>query len=289
MPDIRISALGTLGEALSIVWRGRQLVLLLIAFLSIVTLIFLWPMLDWYIPLMTDFSVSSETDPAVMQQIMDDMSYLFVGLIPFLFFLSAPLVNWSRASIGGTGVAMGGGMGALLKRTLWLVWRYICLIGWMILLVFALSIVLMVIEIFTGISATLTAPGDPSQMWDVLLVMIPFYIILMGAFLALSLLYSVSMHGEARDFRLPIYKSFRVMKGNLLHATGVLMATMVIFYVVNFLVTLLFIMAILAASTWLNIIGLFFLFAFGNIYNFIWVAYGALYASKLVPELKGKQ
>ncbi|MCH8322044.1 MAG: hypothetical protein IIB64_03085 [Proteobacteria bacterium] len=287
MPDTRISAIGTLSEALSIVWQGRQLVLLLIAFLSVVSLIYMWPMLDWYVPLMTDFSPEAGLDPATTQQIMDDMSYLFVGLIPFLFFLSAPFVIWSRASIGGTGVAMEGGIGALLKRTLWLVWRFICMFGWMILLVFALSIVLMVIEIFTGISATLTAPGDPSQMWDVLLVMIPFYIILMGAFLALSLLYSISMHGEARDFRLPIYKSFRAMKGNLVRATGALMATMVVFYVVNFLVALLFIGTITAASTWLNIIGLFFLFAFSNIYYFIWITYGALYASKLVPELKG--
>ncbi|MCH8081053.1 MAG: hypothetical protein IID52_01535 [Proteobacteria bacterium] len=260
---------------------------MLIAFLSVVSLIYMWPMLDWYVPLMTDFSPEAGLDPATTQQIMDDMSYLFVGLIPFLFFLSAPFVIWSRASIGGTGVAMEGGIGALLKRTLWLVWRFICMFGWMILLVFALSIVLMVIEIFTGISATLTAPGDPSQMWDVLLVMIPFYIILMGAFLALSLLYSISMHGEARDFRLPIYKSFRAMKGNLVRATGALMATMVVFYVVNFLVALLFIGTITAASTWLNIIGLFFLFAFSNIYYFIWITYGALYASKLVPELKG--
>ncbi len=287
MPDTRISAIGTLSEALSIVWQGRQLVLLLIAFLSVVSLIYMWPMLDWYVPLMTDFSPEAGLDPATTQQIMDDMSYLFVGLIPFLFFLSAPFIIWSRASIGGTGVAMEGGIGALLKRTLWLVWRFICMFGWMILLIFALSIVLMVIEIFTGISATLTAPGDPSQMWDVLLVMIPFYIILMGAFLALSLLYSISMHGEARDFRLPIYKSFRAMKGNLVRATGALMATMVVFYVVNFLVALLFIGTITAASTWLNIIGLFFLFAFSNIYYFIWITYGALYASKLVPELKG--
>ncbi|MCH8171912.1 MAG: hypothetical protein IIA70_01210 [Proteobacteria bacterium] len=287
MPDTRISAIGTLSEALSIVWQGRQLVLLLIAFLSVVSLIYMWPMLDWYVPLMTDFSPEAGLDPATTQQIMDDMSYLFVGLIPFLFFLSAPFIIWSRASIGGTGVAMEGGIGALLKRTLWLVWRFICMFGWMILLIFALSIVLMVIEIFTGISATLTAPGDPSQMWDVLLVMIPFYIILMGAFLALSLLYSISMHGEARDFRLPIYKSFRAMKGNLVRATGALMATMMIFYVVNFLVALLFIGTITAASTWLNIIGLFFLFAFSNLYYFIWITYGALYASKLVPELKG--
>lgn len=287
MPDTRISAIGTLSEALSIVWQGRQLVLLLIAFLSVVSLIYMWPMLDWYVPLMTDFSPEAGLDPATTQQIMDDMSYLFVGLIPFLFFLSAPFIIWSRASIGGTGVAMEGGIGALLKRTLWLVWRFICMFGWMILLIFALSIVLMVIEIFTGISATLTARGDPSQMWDVLLVMIPFYIILMGAFLALSLLYSISMHGEARDFRLPIYKSFRAMKGNLVRATGALMATMMIFYVVNFLVALLFIGTITAASTWLNIIGLFFLFAFSNLYYFIWITYGALYASKLVPELKG--
>ena len=287
MPDTRISAIGTLSEALSIVWQGRQLVLLLIAFLSVVSLIYMWPMLDWYVPLMTDFSPEAGLDPATTQQIMDDMSYLFVGLIPFLFFLSAPFIIWSRASIGGTGVAMEGGIGALLKRTLWLLWRFVCMFGWMILLIFALSIVLMVIEIFTGISATLTAPGDPSQMWDVLLVMIPFYIILMGAFLALSLLYSISMHGEARDFRLPIYKSFRAMKGNLARATGALMATMVVFYVVNFLVALLFIGTITAASTWLNIIGLFFLFAFSNIYYFIWITYGALYASKLVPELKG--
>ena len=287
MPDTRISAIGTLSEALSIVWQGRQLVLLLIAFLSVVSLIYMWPMLDWYVPLMTDFSPEAGLDPATTQQIMDDMSYLFVGLIPFLFFLSAPFIIWSRASIGGTGVAMEGGIGALLKRTLWLLWRFICMFGWMILLIFALSIVLMVIEIFTGISASLTAPGDPSQMWGVLLVMIPFYIILMSAFLALSLLYSISMHGEARDFRLPIYKSFRAMKGNLVRATGALMATMMIFYVVNFLVALLFIGTITAASTWLNIIGLFFLFAFSNLYYFIWITYGALYASKLVPELKG--
>ena len=106
MSEARISAFNTLGETFSIIWREKQLFILLIAFLSIVSLIFIWPLLDWYVPVLADYSVGSGLDPATTELIMDDLGYIFIGYIPFLFFTLAPLVLWSRASIGGTGLAM---------------------------------------------------------------------------------------------------------------------------------------------------------------------------------------
>lgn len=287
MSEARISAFNTLGETFSIIWREKQLFILLIAFLSIVSLIFIWPLLDWYVPVLADYSVGSGLDPATTELIMDDLGYIFIGYIPFLFFTLAPLVLWSRASIGGTGLAMEGGFMALLKRTLWVLWRYVCFIGWALLLTLALFIVFFLVGIVTGFSGALLESGDPSQSATALLFIIPLYIVFLIAIIALTFLYSVSLHGEARDFRLPIHKSFIAMKGNLVRATGALLAAIVVFYVVYILFTSVFIGAIVAASTWMTIIGLFFLFALGNIYNFIWISYGALYASKLVPKLKG--
>ena len=284
MSDTRISAFNTLGETFSIIWREKQLFILLIAFLSIVSLIFLWPILDWYVALLTDFSVSSELDPATTRQIIDNTGYVFIWYIPFIYFILAPLVLWSRASIGGTGIALEGGFMALLKRTLWVLWRYVCFIGWVLLFTLGFVVVFYLVGIVTGISS---ANGDLSLSATAWFFIILGYIVFLIAIIALTFLYSVSLHCEARDFRLPIHKSFIAMKGNLVRATGALLAAIVVFYVVYILFTSVFIGAIVAASTWMTIIGLFFLFALGNIYNFIWISYGALYAAKLVPELKG--
>ena len=287
MSDTHISAFGTLSEALFIVWREKQLALLLIAFVTIVTLIYLWPLLDWYAPLMIEFSYTDQMDPAMEQQIMDDMSYIFWGLIPLIFMITIPIVIWSRASIGSAVVAMEGGIGALFKRTLWAAWRYICLVGWMILLMFAMMIIFMVIAMIFGASGAMMSGGDPSQMGAMLLIIIPLYMAIIGVIIALTLLYSVSLHGEARDLRLPIYKAFGYMKGNLLRATGALLVAMLVYYVIYFIFAALFIGAIMASSTWLSIIGMFFMLALGNIFYFTWISFGALYAAKVVPELKG--
>lgn len=284
MSDTHISAFETIGETFSIIWREKQLGLLLIAFLSIVTLIFFWPILDWYVASLTDFSFTAESDPVVPQQIKDNMGYLFLGYLPWTFLMLAPLVLWSRASIGGTGIALEGGFMALLKRTLWVLWRYVCFIGWVLLFTLGFVVVFYLVGIVTGISS---ANGDLSLSATAWFFIILGYIVFLIAIIALTFLYSVSLHCEARDFRLPIHKSFIAMKGNLVRATGALLAAIVVFYVVYILFTSVFIGAIVAASTWMTIIGLFFLFALGNIYNFIWISYGALYAAKLVPELKG--
>lgn len=290
MPSERISALGTLGETFLILLRERQLFLLLVAFLSVITLIFLWPILDWYTALFADFSISLEPDPATNQMILDNMGYITLAYIPFIFFMMAPLVLWSRASIGGTGIALEGGISTLLKRTFWVVWRYICLIGWILLLTLALVIIVFIIGMIFGISGAGFSGGDPTlaagdAAQTMIALLIPFYLIFLIVIFALMILFSVSLHGEARDFRLPIYKAFGHMRGNLMRATGGFLLAVLGFYFIYILFAFVFIGAILSASFWLTIIGLLFMFAFANLYNFMWVTFGALYASKLVPEL----
>ncbi|MEE8258463.1 MAG: hypothetical protein V3R20_02085, partial [Sphingomonadales bacterium] len=42
----------------------------------------------------------------------------------------------------------------------------------------------------------------------------------------------------------------------------------------------------LTAPVWVTVIGMFVIFFLGMLFNFAWVTYGAIYASKLVPELR---
>ena len=191
----------------------------------------------------------------------------------------------------GKGRALEGGLSTLLHRALFSFWRYICMIGWMILLSFGFLVVFLLIGMVFGISASLLTQGENSVItpgagigW-VFLLIIPVYILFLIAMMGLMVLISVSIHGEARDFRLPIHKSFKAMKGNLLRATGSMFLIMTGFVIVYMFLLFALVGLSQTSQGWLVLFTLFIIMFLIWLSNLAWFAFGAIYASRLVPEL----
>ncbi len=102
----------------------------------------------------------------------------------------------------------------------------------------------------------------------------------------MTFLLSVSIHGEARDFSLPIHKSYLYLKGNILRATGALAAGMIGIYVVQSMVMVILMGMLFSGSKIGMYFAFFVMFAISSLVNFLWVGFGARYAIRVVPDLR---
>jgi len=287
----KIKATDVLAEAFSILWREKELLVLLAALMTVVGLLFLWPLFGIYAEFLAAYMAQGTPDLEALDQFgqsMSEISYIYYLIIPQLMFQMSILTLWTRASILGKGQVLDGGLKILIKRGLWVFWRYICSMGWMLLMTLAIWVVIIGITLVLGASGAMTGDEGASGAITFLLILliIPLYLVFIFALMGLTFLMSVSIHGEARDLRLPIHKSYGYIKGNLLRGTGVLILFLLGFYFI-YIFGVLFVFGIyLTAPVWVTAIGMFAIFFLGMLFNFAWVTYGAIYASRLVPELK---
>jgi len=295
MDNTRISAIEILGTSLSVLWREKTVLFLLVAFLTIVSLIFIWPAVDWYTAVLSQLTSGIPRDTNELNRLSEE--FISSGLLGYLFILSIPMILiqygvlaiWSRVSVLGRAHALDGGFGAVVKRALWSFWRYICSIGWMILIMIAFWIILAVIFLILGAGFMASANGQisPDIGGGVFLVILPVYLVFIYIMLGLVLLTTVSIHGEARDVRLPIYKSFGYMKGNLNRAVGVMILALMVIYIFMILLFLLMAATLQSGVDIFTVLFLFIMFFIGACLNFFMYTYGALYAAEAVPELRG--
>lgn len=292
MSGQRISAQEVMSETFAILWREKELLGLLLVLATIFTLLFFWPFLKFYAALLTNFSLTESMNQDALQQLFGEADletgaiYFAVLALPFTVIYYGIFAVWSRACVLGKARAMEGGLQALVKRTLWAFWRYICTFGWMLLMVSAL---VLVAALFGFLSSSLgVSSGGAGAIFGlvVFLVIISLYVAFFIAVMGLMVLSAISIHGEARDFRLPIHKSFGLMRGNILRAAGLLIALIFIYEIILSFVFVIFLGLLQAGSDWLVILALFFMFAAGSLFNFGFMTYGAVYASRVVPELK---
>jgi len=271
MAENKIKALEVLGEALQAMIREKQLFLLLVSFLAITSMILVWPMLDWYVLLLKSFPDTQGALREIEALVDEDLPYILFMLVPSLFITFGIVVLWTRAVIGGSAVAFEGGLRPFLNRILRVFWRYLC----------ALAIML---GAGVLVMAPLTLVGTNNGIAVLLffLLYLVFFIVIFGV----TVLLSVSLHGEARDIRLPIHKSFLYLKGNLLRATGGLALGIFIVYIIQSTIMVVLLGLIIGGSTVGMFFAFFILFVLSGILNFLWVGFGALYAVKLVPELQ---
>lgn len=285
MSGTKISAIEVLGDALTAVWREKELAGLLMALLAVLNLIILWPIMEWYLSVLPSLFkgvTPSEQDVTALE---DNMSYIFWMIAPMLVAGVAAIVLWTRAVTGGTSVAFEGGFKALIRRILWTLWRYLCGVGWMLLILVPFAFFAGLVFGTAGIGASGQGGGGATAL-SILALMVMYLVILFASF-AISFLMMVSFQGEARDLRLPIHRSFSLARGNILRSAGVMLLALLGFYIVSAMVGALFGAALFSGSTILQGIALFVLFFLGHIMNFVFIGYGALFAVRLVPELKG--
>ena len=284
----RIAATEVFMQSFSIAWREKTLVIPLASFIAILSMIFLWPVIDAFFAAWAGALEGRQIQQEELSTFTRMWSYfVVVGFAVWLLQLAAYVI-WSRASILGYRAAMQDGAAAMVKRGLWMLWRWICGIGWMMVLALAGGLVLGILMALGGISSSSGGSGGAGIALMVLLLF-PGYVALFLAVSALSVLIMVSIHGEVRDVRLPIHQSFGFMKGNLLRAAGTYILITIFaqvglspFFAVFFLNTG-------GELSLFGMAGVFILFFAATVMGLIWVSFGALYAVRLVPALKAPQ
>ena len=143
MSGEKIKATDVFSEMIAITKREKELFLLLGGFIASIGLIFNWAYYEVYAKYI---QVYFETGANYFTIITDMNTELAEGgtniLGSFFLFLIhlAIMAIWSRASILGTRQALAGGMGLLINRYGWVLWRFICGMGWMFLVSFILII-----------------------------------------------------------------------------------------------------------------------------------------------------
>jgi len=302
----KIKARDILVETFAILWWERKLLGILTPISVVLMLIWIWPTIEINIEIWKAIQNTDLQNIDAMSSIMSEyQAEIFQNtkqmliLLPFMAFLFILLaVIWSRASILGSAKIFEGGLRPLLIRTLKTLWRYICAVGWMLLSMLAF-LPLWMILLPTMSLENITANQNPYEInpfdfflqWQIILMYLTMFFIV-GTIYFLS---SFAIHGESRDFRLPIHTSFKATKGNRLRALGLIVILYLVFQ--GWLLV-----AQLTLIDW-NVFDPTKLFptessltlylvlsGFGYVTSFLLgyalLTLGAIYASKLVPELR---
>lgn len=273
MDDQKIKATELLAASILAIVKEKKLFFLLASFISVITMIFMWPTLDWYILLLDKFPEGIEgVMPELEAMIEEDLPYLYLIIAPSLLISLGVIVLWTRAVTGGTGAALAGGFRTLLIRILWVFWRYL---GSLAIMMVGGGLVLLPLTLFGSVDATLAV-----------ILFLVLYIIFLFLMFAVMFLLSVSVHAEAWDIRMPIHKSYLYLKGNVLRGTGVLLLGLLGIYVIQSMAMVMLIGLITSGNSIAVAFAFFIIFFIASLMNFMWAGYGAFYARKLVPELQ---
>ena len=279
MKNPKIKAGDVLGDAIRACGREKEVLGLLVALTTIVFLLGLWPLRDTYSLVMVGTGDPQETGRLLFQDFFDNRAYLGISSLAFLAVSYSVSMVWSRVCVLGRGAALDGGPGQFLKRAGWTFWRNLCAAGWMML--------------FLGIPIAIVAALDPGRATGdsmapaaVWLVVVPLFVVGVGAAFAIGTLIPIAVHGEARDFHLPIHRAFVLMRGNLARATGLFVLAVLLFEIAIVIVFAIFGPALLEAAGWIRLAGMFIFTALGLLVEFLVGAYGAYFAVRVVPQLK---
>jgi hypothetical protein len=278
MPHPKIKAGDVLGDALAACKREKEVVALLAMLLGVVFLIGFWPVLGTYTLMTIGKGDPRELVRVMAEDILENRWYLVISVILYLAALFAIMVIWTRTAVLGRQAALAGGVVQLTRRVGWTFWRYVCGLGWTLL--------------FIGIAilpfAAFSKGGGvaPTSAVAILLLTVLLGLVLFLAVLPVSMLVPIACHGEARDFHLPIHRAFKLMRGNLARAAGLLFLVILLFEIGIGTVFMIFGPALLEAGGWAMVVGNLLFSAVGYLLGFAISAYGAYFAIRVVPELK---
>jgi len=288
MDDTRISALAVLKETVTLMVREWRLFFILTASLSVLTVVFFWPVLDLYAEFLAPEVSAGAIDEETSGLILDRITYLAFLIWPYLFLTYGALVIWSRAAIGGATIAFDGGLQALLLRTARAFWRLFCGLGWVLLIGLGTFIVILFLLALLAIAGVVSV--NPDAVGEVpplvMALLFPMFVVVFVAVGLVTMLISVSIHAESREISLPIHHCFRLMKGNRISAGGTFFLVGLLYEIFFTVISVALVGTFSTGPLWLFIPGFFFLFIFGMAIQLVWISYGAVYAILLVPEIK---
>lgn len=280
----KIKATDILKETLAIITHERELFLLLGGLIGVFTFLFAWLDIEDTILMLQEYSNQDLTDPISIEEQMQRMSQMlwdFIIFMPVFFVQYGIMALWSRAAILGKYNTLEGGLNMVFKRSIWVFWRLICSFGWIIIIGIVATIIMM-IWLFGMIGIGLTPEGNLSIFIAIILPMSLFIFVMIG----LIFLLSVSIHCEVRDLHMPIKKAFKILKGNQFRATTTVSIFLVSLFFISYFGNNWVFENYYTTPAWLSASGLFISTFIASLINLGSMTFGAIYASRLVPELR---
>jgi len=291
-------------------WARKGLLLLLFGASILLLLLFIlpfWKIYAWMFQTLASgdpSAISNSTPPENFRDYIFFIMRMMILWVPLIGYLSSILYAiWTRASILPSSEVFEGGIKKVLTRGLRVFWRSICGFGWAVLFLFGMMLLFMIFgsslipnpETIRDFSNPYQAIPWPMYLID--LVMLVLFGILFFAWM-------VSIHGEARNVRLPIHEGLGLLGGHLIKA--LLLAFVITLILLGWIYAAEIIWAVDFFGTFKyqdpdlktnlaeifttkNIIlfGVLYLVAllFYTLHGFAIATLGAIYASKLHPDL----
>lgn len=270
----------TFGQALA--WAfGRLLeemrtVLILSLLLVIVLLIAFMPLFGFYAELFGTV-IEGNLDPDSMAAMeFPGIGFLFMMIVLFVG-SSAVYVLIARLTDMDRSLLLEGGFGTLASRALWVIWRLICAIGWMMLVGLIMMVVMMVVMFGLGALAGFAMGEGATGV--MIVVSVAFYVVMVVVFVGIYGALSVAIYAASRDIKIGVLASWNALKGcrrRLILANVILYLLMVAAYVLIALISVALFAAVggLAFGFYLVLISLM-----AGIYAFLWLGVGAAFAN----------
>ena len=270
----------TFGQALA--WAFQRLteemrtVLILSALLIVILLVSFAPFIGFYVQLFGSL-IDGNLDPVAM----GSMDFPGLGLL-FTFIVmiigsSAVYVLFSRLTDMNRNALLEGGFGVLISRALWVVWRLICAIGWLILMSLIMYAALFVILLVVGVSATFAMGEGAAGL--IIVLTLALYIVMLVVFVAIYSALSISIYAASRDNEIGILASWKALRGvrrRMIFANIILYVIMVVTYLLALFLAVLMFPPMGTAAVIIYIV-LSSLLA--GIYAFLWLSIGAAFSN----------
>lgn len=189
-------------------WAEKEPVLLIGLLAGAVMVAVFWPAVRLNFAAM---QIAGSADPALAQAFLQRAAALWPLYLLMLLFNSAVMVAVARLATEGRSQVLTGGIPALGRRLVWLLWRSLCAIGWFVVGAVALWLTAMIV--WAPLSL-LTGGGAGS--FPAMLVEGVFVALLATGILFLCAAVGLALISECADHHLPIRRAWRLLKGQRL-------------------------------------------------------------------------
>lgn len=194
-------------------WAEKEPVLLIGLLMGAINAALFWPIVQMGF---TAMQINAGSDPAVAEAFLQDMLNLVPLYLLMLLLSTAVMVVVARLATKGRAEVLTGGPAAFATRLLWVFWRFLGMLGWVLLAVLALWLAGIVIGLAVavllslfGTAGSASSIGEGVAILLMVLFMIPAIIGMMFLYGALGL----SLISECADHHLTIRRAWGLLKG----------------------------------------------------------------------------
>ena len=263
-------------------WAEKEPVALIGLLMGAITVALFWPVVEMGFTAMQGVDGS---DPAATQAFMQKIIGLWPQYLLIILLGNAVMVILARLVTEGRAGVLTGGVPAFVTRLMWMTWRFLGMIGWVLLGVIALWLAGIVIGlVLWALLSLFGAGGDAGSLagGPTLLLVVIFMIPSLVGILFLYGALGLSLIAESADHHLTVRQAWNLMKGQRIRLAVALVVVYLGVAVINGMLTTFAPKdaGLEAFRLTLSVLHIFVTIA-GTFATFIWFSMTAIIAEKI--------